>query len=46
METFRFCAYHRRLNAVTVKVPYPLSCMTDYFDTLGAAQLFLLLTAM
>ncbi|CAF5008080.1 unnamed protein product, partial [Rotaria magnacalcarata] len=36
-KTMRFCIDYRRLNAITIKNAFPLSCIEDIFDQLSDA---------
>jgi hypothetical protein len=40
-KTQRLCVDYRRLNTVTMKKKYPLSCIDFLFDQLIGAQVFL-----
>jgi hypothetical protein len=39
--TLRLCIYYRQLNKTTIKNKYPLPRITDLFDQLGGASIFL-----
>lgn len=43
--SWRFFIYFRRLNAITIRDPYPIYLMEDDIDSLGEAKIFTILDA-